>query len=225
MGKAPPPPVEPVVAAAPAEPALYIQPAPAREPVDVGKLRELFELYITALTTDGQGDRSLPMNFENAGELVSLGTDIVMLGSQLKEARAEADTAVAKVKKIESELQPKLLRHAELIQQAAGLAFPAAPVRAPVQQAALLPDWAPPIANLIDAEAPAPSSGPGPSLGLRVSSDPAKTVNGQLKQRVKDYLKQRGGGDEGISAIDVADVLKIDSMLVREAMREMQGGR
>lgn len=228
MGKAPPPPVEPVAPApAPvglgtAEP-LYIQPPPAREPIDVGKLRELFELYIVALTTEGQGDRSLPMNFENAGELVSLGTDIVRLGAQLKEARAEADDAVAMVKKIEAELQPKLLRHAELIQQAAGLAFPAAPPRPAVAPAAQLPDWAPPIANLIDGEAPA--TAPGPSLGLHTSSNPALTPNGQLKQRVKDYLKRRGSGDEGVSASDVADVLKIDSILVREAMREMQGGR
>jgi hypothetical protein len=61
-------------------------------------------------------------------------------------------------------------------------------------------------------------------LGLRRSSDPAKTVEGQLKQRVKDYLKKHNG-EEGVSAMDVADVLKVDALLVREAMREMRGGR
>jgi hypothetical protein len=163
------------------------------------------------------------MNMDNAGELVSLGTDIVKLGSQLKDARVELEAAAELVKKIESELQPKLLRHAELIQQAAGLAFPArAPSLPPQQQTAPLPDWAPPIANLIPA--PGTPAAPGPDLGLTRSSDPAKTAEGQLKQRVKDYLRKHNG-EEGVSATDVADVLRVDALLVREAMREMRGGR
>lgn len=157
------------------------------------------------------------MNLDNAGELVSLGTDIVKLGAQLKEARAEAEDALALVKKIESELQPKLIRHAELIQQAAGLAFPAPVARAASVGAGTveaLPEWAPPIAalGLPSAQAQAQAALPAPK---QLSADQ------QLKQRVKDYLKHRNA-DEGVSAMDVADVLKIDSLIVREAMREMR---
>ena len=163
------------------------------------------------------------MDMENAGELVTLGTDIVRLGGEMKEARAELAAAQARVAKLEAEMQPKLMRHAQLIQQAAGVAFPT-PHAAPAP-AAPLPDWAPPIANLIQPGGPLEASAaPGPDLGLRRSSDPAKTVEGQLKQRVKDYLRKHNG-EEGVSAMDVADVLKVDALLVREAMREMRGGR
>lgn len=167
------------------------------------------------------------MNLDNAGELVSLGTDIVKLGAQLKEARAELEAVQAAVKRIEGELQPKLIRHAELIQQAAGIAFPApvkpAPVGATVEGPSFpvlgastvegLPEWAPPIATL-----GLPSAQPA------APAKSAQTVENQLKQRVKDYLK-RQTAEEGISATDVADVLKVDAMLVREAMREMKTGR
>lgn len=168
------------------------------------------------------------MDMENAGELVTLGTDIVRLGGEMKEARAELAAAQARVAKLEAEMQPKLMRHAQLIQQAAGVAFPAPHIQqaAPAPAPAALPDWAPPIAALIQPGGPleAAAPAPGPDLGLRRSSDPTKTVEGQLKQRVKDYL-MRHNSEEGVSAMDVADVLKVDAMLVREAMREMRAGR
>jgi hypothetical protein len=179
------------------------------------------------------------MDMENAGELVTLGTDIVRLGGEMKEARAELAAAQVRVTKLEAEMHPKLMRHAQLIQQAAGVAFPAPnggreslafgagggdgikPVEDP------LPDWAPPIAALIRPGGPLATApvAPGVDLGLTRSSNPANTLEGQLKQRVKDYLKRQTGGEEGISAMDVADVLKVDAMLVREAMREMRTGR
>jgi hypothetical protein len=215
-------------------------PAPAIDrAARLGKLRELFERHLEVLTTSAQDDRSLHMDMENAGELVTLGTDIVRLGGEMKEARAELAAAQARVAKLDAEIQPKLLRHAQLIQQAAGVAFPAphsvdserpawrSGEGVKATTSAPLPDWAPPIANLIGPGGPlaadAPAA-PGPDLGLRRSSDPTKTVEGQLKQRVKDYLK-RQTGEEGISATDVADVLKVDALLVREAMREMRAGR
>lgn len=171
------------------------------------------------------------MDMENAGELVTLGTDIVRLGGEMKIARSELVAAQARVSALEAEMQPKLMRHAQLIQAAAGLAFSvpqAAPV-APAPTAAPLPDWAPPVAHLmgpdgIKATSTAPAA-PGPDLGLRRgSTNPALTADGQLKQRVKDYLK-RHNGDEGISSTDVAEHLRVDPLLVREAMREMQSGR
>jgi hypothetical protein len=222
---------------------------PAAAPaLTLGKLHELAVQFVDVLTTESRGDRSLrrrnkassrasmdlttnkessPMNLDNAGELVSLGTDIVKLGAQLKEARAELEAVQAAVKRIEGELQPKLIRHAELIQQAAGLAFPAQPPLPPARSPELvlgaplpmtvegLPAWAPPIAAL-----GLPSAQPAPAP----PAAKVQTVESQLKQRVKDYLK-RQTGEEGISATDVADVLKVDALLVREAMREMKHGR
>jgi hypothetical protein len=178
------------------------------------------------LTNAAQDDRSRTMDMENAGELVTLGTDIVRLGGEMKIARSELAAAQARVSALEAEMQPKLMRHAQLIQTAAGLAFPSpqmAPV-APAPTAAPLPDWAPPVAHLMTPAASAAPATPGPDLGLRRSTNPALTAEGQLKQRVKDYLK-RHSGDEGISSTDVADHLKVDPLLVREAMREMQAGR
>lgn len=159
------------------------------------------------------------MDMENAGELVTLGTDIVRLGGEMKEAQAELAAAQARVAKISAEMQPKLMRHAQLIQQAAGMAFPAphAPA-APPAPAAPLPDWAPPIANLIEpGAAPVPTQQP-------IQPPKQLSADQQLKQRVKDYLKRRPP-DEGVSATDVAEVLRVDALLVREAMREMRTGR
>ena len=48
--------------------------------------------------------------------------------------------------------------------------------------------------------------------------------NTPLKNRVLAYLQKRQG-DEPISAIDVADVLKIDASIVREAMMELRNAR
>lgn len=170
------------------------------------------------------------MDMENAGELVTLGTDIVRLGGEMKEAQAELAAAQARVAKISAEMQPKLMRHAQLIQQAAGFAFPAphaapaAPVSGPDgvrAVAAPLPPWAPPIANLIEdgaAAQPAPAAPTQPQQPKQLSAEQ------QLKQRVKDYLKRRPP-DEGVSATDVAEVLRVDALLVREAMREMRTGR
>ena len=164
------------------------------------------------------------MDMEHAGELVTLGTDIVKLGAELKDARADLEAARERVRKLEAELQPKLLRHGQLIQQAAGLAFPAPSPQPSLPSAAPLPDWAPPIAAELGAAPATAPAAPGPDLGLRRSSNPALTPEGQLKQRIKDYLK-RQSNEDGISATDVADVLKVDALLVREAMRELRTGR
>lgn len=175
---------------------------------------------------------------EDAGELVSLGADIVRLGAELKMARVDLNDASKRVHQLEAELQPKLIHHAQLIQAAAGLAFPmtTAPAQLVEQPSGppreALPEWAPAIAR---AEAQEPFVGdmtpsvpatnivaPGPSLGLRKPA--GVNPNTQLKNRVKDYLK-RANPEEGISAMDIADHLKIDAQLVREAMREMRTGR
>ena len=166
---------------------------------------------------------------ENAGELVTLGTDIVRLGGEMKEAQAELAAAQARVAKISAEMQPKLMRHAQLIQQAAGLAFPAphqqpqfaAPAQP--QPAVPLPPWAPPIANLI--EDPAAPVMPASAVPTQSPPQPKQlSAEQQLKQRVKDYLKRRPP-DDTVSAMDVAEVLRVDALLVREAMREMRTGR
>jgi hypothetical protein len=139
-------------------------------------------------------------------------------------ARGDAEEAVARVRKLEGELQPRLIRHAQLIQHAAGLSFgptPSLTTTPPtfVPQAPALPDWAPPIAKAAAQEeallATAPPVAPAP-----LQQNP----NTQLKARVKQYLKTRKS-DEGISASDVAEYLHIDALIVREAMREIQTGR
>ena len=145
------------------------------------------------------------MDLGSAGELVTLGADIVKLGMELKTAKAALSEAQARVQAIELELQPKLLRHTELIREAVGIMVPT-PAVAPA-----VPFTPPVTSGSVTMPTPAPA-GPVPA------GDPTKN-------RIKDFLKNRVKDDDTISANDVADVLKVDAALVREAMREIRTGR
>jgi hypothetical protein len=159
----------------------------------------------------------------DAGKLVELGTRIVAISVELSGARAARDEAQSKVLAMETELMPLLAEHAKLIGALAGSVT-----------ASLLPTPAQP-------QYVQPVPGGGPSVGLPVGLPgvglpgipagaaappvaPGSGSNAQLKQRVFEYLK-RLDQDEPVSASDVADVLKVDSFLVREAMMEMRSKR
>lgn len=152
------------------------------------------------------------MKLENAGELVSLGTEIVKLGAALDEAQKELSAAQQRVLELEGSLRPLLTRHAELIQSAVGMRPPLPPASArPLAPVAL-----PPV--------PAPAAAPSELSMAPIGSPAALPAAQQLKARVKDFLQTRVK-DDAISASEVAEALHIDALIVREAMLELRHGR
>lgn len=152
------------------------------------------------------------MRLENAGELVTVGQQIVKLGAELDAARAELNAAQAKVTTIENELRPLLIRHSELIQSAVGaggITLSAPPTAPAAPHSHVPPVPGPPASSELSLAAP------GSAAALPASQ--------QLKARVKDFLKSKNM--DGISATDVAEALHIDALVVREAMLEMRYGR
>lgn len=132
----------------------------------------------------------------DAGAFIELGSKIVKVGQELKNLRDQRDALNPQIAALEAELTPLLMEHAKMIASVAGVSMPTlAPTAAVV-------------------EAPGVISHPVAGTG----------VNAQLKARVVDYLKKRQG-EEGVSAMDVADVLKIDAAIVREAMMELRNAR
>ena len=146
----------------------------------------------------------------DAGKLVELGSRIVKISSELSTARAARDEAQSKVLALETELMPLLAEHAQLISGLVGTVTTA--IAAPMQPVQPVPGGGPALPGI---------GTPGlPAAGAPVTT----TANSQLKARVFDYLK-RLNAEEPVSATDVADVLKIDSFIVREAMMELRNGR
>lgn len=173
------------------------------------------------------------MKLDNAGELVTLGTQIIRLGAELDTARIALATAQTKVLGLEGELRPLLRRHAELIQAAVGgiSLGPAngAGLRAqgPTADGGLVAVGDPKNVAAPDDSVSGVGGSPGPNeLSLSAPGTPgALPAATSLKNRVKDFLRTRIKDDEAISATDVAGVLHIDTIIVREAMLEMRHGR
>jgi chromosome segregation ATPase len=67
-----------------------------------------------------------------------------------------------------------------------------------------------------------PAEAPAPPPHVQNGGSAPSGNQEALKKRIKDYLKRC---DPGVSATDVADVLKIDGVLVRQVMGEMARGR
>lgn len=157
---------------------------------------------------------------ENAGELVQVGTAIVGLSESLHAARAERDAAQAKVNELEAKLRPLLVQHASLMAQITG-AVPA--------QAQQWPPGVPMYPQPMYPPQPVPMMPPGaPQMPPQMPPQqlpPASPATDPLRNRVKDYLRTRGGGEDTLSPLDVAEVLHVDAALVREVMREMRTGR
>jgi hypothetical protein len=54
---------------------------------------------------------------------------------------------------------------------------------------------------------------------------PSSSGDSSVKGRVLAYLRAHSGGDEPISATDVAEVLRIDATIVREVMMGLRNAR
>lgn len=76
------------------------------------------------------------------------------------------------------------------------------------------------LADLVGTALPAALAAPQQNNpGQPLLSPPSATANEGIKKRVIQYLQR---SEQGVGAIEVADALKIDVMLVRQAMMEMR---
>jgi len=135
----------------------------------------------------------------DAGKLMELTAEIVEISGKLNALRAQRDSLTPQILPLEAQLMTLMVEHQKMFTEIAGIALPA-----PV--AALAP-----VGTVVEA--------PGVE-----SHSVGSGSNAPLKNRVLAYLQKRQG-DDPISAIDVADVLKIDASIVREAMMELRNAR
>lgn len=148
----------------------------------------------------------------DASKLVELGTNIARISTELSKARAVRDEAQGRVLALEAELMPLLAEHAKLIAGLVGTV--SAAVAAPVQP---VPGGFGPVDG--------PELPPGVALpGMPPPRAAPTNPNSQMKARVFEYLK-RLNQDEPVSATDIAEVLRIDAVIVREALLELRNGR
>jgi len=136
----------------------------------------------------------------DATKLMELTAEIVEISGKLNALRAQRDSLTPQILPLEAQLMTLMVEHQKMFSAIAGVALPAPVVAAPA-----------PTGTVIEA--------PGVE-----SHSVGSGSNAPLKNRVLAYLQKRQG-DEPISAIDVADVLKIDASIVREAMLELRNAR
>lgn len=129
-------------------------------------------------------------------DLVPLGEKILDIGNKLKELRLQRDSVTSQIATLETELAPLLIEHAKIIAEVAGTPAATAPPAPPYN-----PGGPPP---------PGPP-GPGGPVDEKV-----------IRTRVLKYLED---AEPGVSALDVANALRLDSAAVRKVMADLMLGR
>ncbi len=132
----------------------------------------------------------------NIAEIATLGTQIAELGTKLTGLRAKRDVLDTEIKEIESLIMPLVVQHSKLVASIAGIAMP-------------VPTLTPP---------PVPPVHMGGGQGHPPSFQ--HTVEGPLTMQVKARIRADLSKMAGRSAQEIADILRVDSALVREVMRE-----
>lgn len=130
----------------------------------------------------------------NVAELAVLGAKIAEIGVKLGELREQRNALDTQISTLEKELTPLIVQHSKI------------------------------VASITTQAMPTPAPGTSPT-GLVPVQEGAGVVSvsadSAMKARVKEYLK-RGHMPEGVSAVDIAETLKVDAFVVREAMRELR---
>ena len=132
----------------------------------------------------------------DTSEFAQLGAELVEKGSKLKELKKAREDLDKEIEELENEIRPLLTEHSKFI---AELVSPAAPP-------------------------PPPPPPPGQEPHVEVSNGNGGLTD-DLRAKIKKYADTRADPETGISAGEVADALKIDPVLVRQAMGEMVRGR
>lgn len=139
----------------------------------------------------------------DAAEFAEIGAKIVKHGVELEKLRSERDALNSQIQILEKELLPLLARHSELI--AAMMGRPITPVAAPTPTAVSVTSASGvPLANTLGEAAMVPQ------VDRKI-----------LRRRIQKLMEE---ADDAMSAMDIAERLKIDAVLVREIMLEMRNG-
>jgi hypothetical protein len=127
-------------------------------------------------------------------DLAVLGTRIAELGTELAARRGQRTELDAEIAKLEKELGPLVSQHAQIIATLTSV----------------------PVLSGLPTSAQAPAPAPTGPLGPRA-------LDTGIKGRVFEYLKKARPniGEDGISAVDIADALKVDAYLVRQVLAEL----
>jgi hypothetical protein len=149
------------------------------------------------------------------GELGLIGAQIAELGVKLRSLREDRDELNVAIGKLEAELLPLITKHAQIVAAITGTVFQ------PPQ---------PHPAALSVVPQPYQGSVPGPQVSVPLSPaagavtpklvSQSKAELESMKKRIKGYLSRAEPREGGISALQIADELRLDPDLVRLVMRE-----
>lgn len=147
-------------------------------------------------------------------ELAALGSQIAEVGIELAKLKSERKTIDEQISTLESKILPLIKQHSGLLTGLVGsLAAPPAPP--PIQYAQPTPA---PMPQYLTEPSPQPQPMMPPTQPMPApqrGSDPTR-------ERIKAFLRTV---DQSVSAMDIADALKIDSSIVRDVLREMMHNR
>jgi predicted ArsR family transcriptional regulator len=129
-------------------------------------------------------------------EFARVGAELVELGGKLNEKKAARDALNKEITELEEQIRPLMVEHQKMLAELVGV---------PVQ--AVPPPGPPP---------PTPPNGNGNGNGG--PPKPPFDPNTAIKQRIIAFLNR---SEPGVSALEVADALKIDVSLVRQAMNDL----
>lgn len=142
-------------------------------------------------------------------EMVELGAELANAGAKLKELKAERDRLNEEIAKLEAHVRPLTLKYSQLLVEIVG------PLPQPAGEPAPVPPPTPP--SLFENTTPPPQAMQTTTFAPNVQS--AKPPDG-LRQRVLAYL-QRVKPDENLSALEIAEALHVDPVIVRQVMIEI----
>lgn len=132
-------------------------------------------------------------------DFASVGAKIAELSLKLKQGRADLEGAQKAVASLEDALRPLVVEHAKMV-------------------ASLVGD-----AGILSApEMPAPGVALSPIVVPGRETSAQEAARASLRKQLLRYLDN---APEGVSAIDVADALKVDVVMVRQIMGDMARGR
>jgi biotin operon repressor len=131
-------------------------------------------------------------------ELLGMSTKIVEIGGKLSELRAARDALNTQIQALEKELLPLATKHSTLMATLLGQALPTLTVQPVV---------------------PSPEVPTSPPRGV------ATSLSATTKTRILDFLKRMDTSDGAVSAMEIADALKIDAAAVRECLLELRNAR
>jgi hypothetical protein len=128
----------------------------------------------------------------DAAEFANIGAKLVMIGGQLNELKAERDELNTQIAKLEAEIRPLIAQHALMIAEIVG---------AP-----------PPVVQAAPAYTPV---GPGAASGATPAE--AATLGPSARKKIIAFLDRC---EPGVSALQIAEALSLDAVLVRQIMHE-----